>query len=835
MNRIKPSIRRLPRAQLGFLIGCLGLLSLDTAFALPVIPPDLPALQQQRWQAVDLAKSGQISAGIQRLQALAAAHPTDPWITADLIVLLRRAGQNQAISQLTAHKNPLDIPNYAWMDWAQALRDEKQFDRAAAVLAPSATSLPTEGKILYAMILAEGGQFPAAIAALPDAQMPGLTPTNLANMAYVYRLAGRPETAIRLTDQALQADPNNRWAIREQVFSLSALHAAFKAEQLALKHRDWFSHPERQQLQASVVTETVRAAYDERKRLDRAHRFAERDIPLQNALKQLQANRIAFADNPRLQLSTRYDEIFVLRELRLWKQAIAEFEALPQAPRTASEQTLRDIPAYVRTAAAEAYDAEKQPQEAIRLLESVVQQNPGSDVAVYLSLYYAYLDAEDYAKGEALLQTLHRVTPEWERGTVRSPNWERMDIDQAWVMDPAYRNDPALAEQRGRALMNAAPFNTGSINTLATLENWRGWPEQSLKTTQLAQAYSPQSQGTRLNLAQNYRDLGWNARWGTEINELYALFPKDQSIKKQWLAWQDRRDPSISSEYTTGKSRGNSTVANPVTGNRDQEWLTRLNSPWIGNWRGFIQHHWIWSSYDEGPISFNRLGIGAEWQHDRRHFWTMLSNDQLTGQHVGLSLGWSQWLDDQWQYRLTADTYSIQTPLRAKRAGYSGKSVTANVIWRQSESREAYVGLSALDISDGNKRIDFSAGATQRVWASPHHITSLGVDLFAEHNTQPGGDYFNPANSQSINLRLEHQWITWRHYDRSLTQYFKISPGYGWQDGFGGAPTVDLFYEHKWQLSRTWDLHYGVGWGSNVYDGGREGRLYGLIGFGGVF
>lgn len=813
----------------------LGIASIGSTQAAPVIPPDAPALQQQRWQAVDLAKNGHLAQGIQNLQTLAKVHPEDPWITADLIILLRRAGQNATISQLTTTLDSRQIPSYAWIDWAKALRDEKQFLRAKAVLAPHAAELSLDGRILYAMILAEAGEPLAGVQALPPVNAPALTATNLANMAYVHRLAFQPETALTLTELGLRREPDNRFALREQVFALSALHAAFRAERLARQHWDWFSLPEQQQLQASKATEMVRTAYDERRRLDRVHRFAERDVPLQQALTQLQTNRAAFVNNPRLLLTTQYDEIYVLRELRLWKQAIAAFEALPQKPRIASDATLREIPAYVRTAAAEAYDADQQPKEAIRLLHSVITQYPNSDVEVFLSLYYAYLDAEDYAAGEALLQKIHRTTPEWVRGTNGVPNWERMDVDQVWVMDPAYRNDLATAEQRGRSLMNDAPFNTGSINTLATLENWRGWPAQSLRTTELAQAYSPKALSTRLNLVQNYRDLGWNQRWGNEIDGLYQLFPKDQSVRKQWLAWQDRRYPSISSEYITGKSRGNSTAANPVTGNRDQDWLTRLNSPWVGNWRAFLQHHWIWSSYDEGPISYNRVGAGAEWRHDRKHFWAAVANDQFTGQHVGLTLGWSQWLNDQWQYSLKADTYSTQTPLRAKRAGYSGKSYQANVYWRQSESREAYVGLSTVAISDGNKRIDFSAGATQRVFASPHHISSVGFDLFAEHNTLPGGAYFNPANSQSVNLRFEHQWITWRHYDRSLTQYFKVSPGYAWQDGYGGAPTVDMFYEHKWKFSRTWDLHYGVGWGSNVYDGGREGRLYGLIGFGGVF
>lgn len=828
-----------PSIVLSLLLATIGLMPFVAAQALPVIAPDAPALQKQRWQAVDLAKAGQLNAGIQQLETLATAHPTDPWITADLIVLLRRAGQNAAISQRTLTLQSSQIPSYAWIDWAKALRDEKQFVRAKTVLAPYANQLSLDGKILYAMILAEAGDFKAALAALPDRHTPKLTATNLANMAYVSRLAGKPQQGLADTEQALAMDPNNHPAWREQVFALSALQAADRAQTTALKHADWFSQQELDLLRANVATQQIRLGYNERRRLDSMHRYAERDILLERALASLQANRVAFVHNPALLLRTRYDEIYVLRELRRWHEAVTEFESLPSRPRQLNETELQVIPAYVRTAAAESYHALHNPQEAITLYQSVIQQNPGVDVDVYLSLYYAYLDAEEYQKGETLLAHLHKVTPTWIplnlAAGIRKKNWERISVDQVWVMDPAYRNNEAVALHRAQTQVGDAPFNTGSITALATIQRWRGWPEQAQKTNALAAAYSPENKDVQYNEASNDRDLGANERWGAKIQALHTLFPKDEGIAKSYAAWQDRQYPSISSEYTTGKSRGNSTAANPVTGNRDQEWLTRLNSPWLGNWRAFLQHHWVWSSYDEGPISYNRVGAGAEWRHLRQHFWLMLENDQFTGQHVGVSAGWSQWLDDHWQYSISGNTYSTQTPLRANRAGLSGKSLNANLAWRQSESRSASLGLSVLDISDGNKRIDFSAGFTQRVLASPHHISSVGFDLFAEHNTLPGGAYFNPANSQSVNLRFEHQWITWRHYDRSLTQYFKVSPGYGWQDGFGGAPTLDVFYEHKWKFSRTWDLHYGVGWGSNVYDGGREGRLYGLIGFGGVF
>jgi hypothetical protein len=392
----------------------------------------------------------------------------------------------------------------------------------------------------------------------------------------------------------------------------------------------------------------------------------------------------------------------------------------------------------------------------------------------------------------------------------------------------------AVGEERMRQLSNAAPYNASFLNALATIERWRGWPEQAMQTTLLTQPYAPGSKRTRINLAENNRDLEHFQLWGNQVESLAQDFPTDTTVQKNLAQWNDRGRFSISSEYTVGNSREER--GNSLLSNRDKELHTRLNSPWIEQgWRAIADQHYIWSSYFEDTLNYNRFGLGAEWRGKRNHFQIMIDNDKLTGDHVGVSADWSQWLNDNWQYAINGNTYSLDTPLRAKEAGWSGKSAATRFFWRQNESREAYLNLGLLSISDGNKRSHAAAGITQRLFAFAHHLTSAGLDLFSEHNSQPGGEYYNPANTQNASLRLEHQWITWRDYNESFTQYFKISTGYGWQSDYDNQPTFNLYYEHKWTFARTWNLHYGLGWGNNVYDGEYERRLYGRIGFGGIF
>ncbi|WP_322628842.1 poly-beta-1,6 N-acetyl-D-glucosamine export porin PgaA [Halothiobacillus sp.] len=815
----------------------LLLTSIGITIAAPVT--ETPHLTQARVQAVTDARNGHLVRGITALKKLHHTNPGDPLITADLIVLMRRAGQNAQIATLTKQTISRTIPDYAILDWVRALRDQKKFVQARSILYSRLTKLGPKADILYGMISVEAGLTHPAIAALPPINTKGLDATDLADMAYVYRKAGDPTHALTLAYRAISLAPQNPHAQRELVFALSDSGAANLAWKKAQEHPNLFKIDALHRLRADATTVKTRNAVQERKRLDNRFQYAERDIPLEQALAELKENQRIFSKDKERELRTRYDQIFVLRTLDMMKEAINTYEALPQKPVTASQSTLSTIPSYVRQAAADAYLYLKHPRQAADLYKQLIKENPKADVNLFIALYFAYLDNEQYDHAEKILTNIHRITPTWstrQKTAGKIENWERLDVDQLWAMDAAYRNHEDAAYARIKILVDHAPRNTGLLNAKATIERWRGWPAKSQKTTLLANAYAPETKDTQINLADNARDLEHFQEWGRKILALAQAFPTDTSIQKSLAQWRDRKRPSISSEYTTGHSRGNGTLSNPVAGNRDQEWQTRINSAWLDNgWRAYIDQHYIWSSFTDSSERYNRYGVGAEWRGDRKHAWVSINNDQLTGRHVGVEAGWTQWLNDHWQYGVSGNTYSLSTPLRAKQVDLSGKSLNAKLNWRQDETRDAYAALSVLAITDGNKRTDFAAGMSQRLFSNPHHITTGGLDVFAEHNSRPGGNYFNPANSESVSMRLEHKWITWRDYDRSFTQYAKVSAGYGWQDGYGGAPMTDLFYEHIWKLNRTWDLHYGVGWGSNVYDGGREQRIYGVVGFGGVF
>ncbi|BBP02471.1 poly-beta-1,6 N-acetyl-D-glucosamine export porin PgaA [Sulfuriferula nivalis] len=708
-----------------------------------------------RHQAMADARAGHLEAAIKKLTELHASAPNDMVLTADLMVLLRQAGRNAEIIALSQQAPITSLPDYALMPLAGALRDEKKFVGAQHVLADSRQRLGSKAQILYAVVTVEAGQPKEAIAALPPETTANLDGDDFAGMAYVYRMAGNPAQSERLATIALTKDPDNKLGARERVFGLADLGASSMALQYAQQRPKIFTQYELDYLSAEQSALNTRNAYQERRRLDTQDTYRQHNQALQASLAELDANLVKFANEPDLLLRTHYDHIFVLSSLEMMPQAIDEYSTLKPP-----------IPSYVRGAAADAYLKMHQPEKAAPLYEQLIKENPLANVEVYMGLYFSYVESERYDDAARILAHVDKTTPIWHNGQAanveRLENWERVDVDDQLVMDAAYRNQDALAEQRIDALVQNAPRNDNLINTKATIERWRGLPLKSMVTTQQAAIYAPNNKDTRINLANNARDLGQYDIWGKQITSLMHDFPTDNSlqIKSSYEQWQDRSRPSISSEYTYGTSRGNATL---VRGSADQELLTTLNSPWTASgWRGFVQQHYIWGDYDTGALNYNRLGLGAEWEWGRKHAWGVLSNDQLTGNHVGVAGGWSQWLNDNWQYTIAGDTYSTDTPLRAKEVGLSGKSIGAGLIWRQNESRNAYMNLTMLDISDGNKRIDFSTGISQRLWANAHHITTGGIDLDAERNTHtsPNDNYFNPASTEGASLRLEHSWIT---------------------------------------------------------------------------
>ena len=204
-----------------------------------------------REHAVTVARSGHLDTGIHILKKLHHKHPHDIKVTSDLIVLLRQAGRNQEVGQITDEFGITSVSDYALIPWASALRDIKRFAQARQILEPVRERLGVKAEILYAMICAEEKQPQVALAALPLSN-PQLDADDYAHIAYIYRLVGQPTDALHMSLQARTKEPDLNLAEQEAVlalFDLSVQRAsdasASKSTQLvpdALLQQDLLNH-----------------------------------------------------------------------------------------------------------------------------------------------------------------------------------------------------------------------------------------------------------------------------------------------------------------------------------------------------------------------------------------------------------------------------------------------------------------------------------------------------------------------------------------------------------------------------------------------------------------
>lgn len=782
----------------------------------------------QREQAVMIARSGKLEEAIKSLYQLHSQYPTDVPVVADLVVLLRQAGRNSEIQQLTKNQSIATFPKYAVMSWISALRDLHLYADAQRLLKETNGKFGAKGQILYALVSVEANQPQLALAALPVVDEK-LDATDLAQIAYVYRLAKKPAQGLSFSMLARSKDPNHALAIQESVYALTSLGAMDAAYQLATAHPTLFATPTVNQLRADKAVLQLRDAVSERERLDGSRQFVVRDQPLIEALTEIDANLKAFPADSAQYRRTVFDRIYALRLLNRMPETIAGYTQLTVP--------VDQIPTYVQRAAADAYLAERQPKVAAKMYAALLKQQNSAPLA--LSLYRALIEAEDYPQAAVVLEKLNRETPLYARylstGGQRQPNWERLEVDQTIAMDAAYRNHLSQAESQLEDMFNRAPRNLGVINDYATVLRWRGLPQHADQITAIAATYEPKDPATRINIANNAQELEQIPRWGQTITSLYQDLPNDSGIQKNYSTWLDRDRPSISSELSFGQSSGDGNMID-VNGNQDRNWETRINTPWVmDNWRGFVQHNNRWSDLGLTDIEDNRLGAGVEWSSERRNAWLMMSQRLSDSRHTGVSAGWSQWLNDNWRYGVDGSTDSNDIPLRALDRGLFAKSANVSLRWQQNESRSAYLKFGLLDIDDGNRRKTIALGGSQRLLEGDYYVTTGGMDLYTESNSLVGAHYYNPSNTVSASVRVRHDWVTWREYERSLTQNFQASTGFSREADFGGAPMLDFLYQHSWQLSRTWRLHYGITWGIHSYDGNQESRVSGLLGFDGVF
>jgi len=483
-------------------------------------------------------------------------------------------------------------------------------------------------------------------------------------------------------------------------------------------------------------------------------------------------------------------------------------------------------PAYVTEAAADAWLHQGRPDRAAVLYRQVLADDPSSH-NTRVALFYALNEQENH-------QAAFEVIDELVADTADDPgSWPWIEARTIAAMARAYANQLSEAEQRLESALIEAPGNARLLRDLATVQRWRGLPGRALASIETARQDAPDHVAVRLQRANILADLGHFSEADAQLQALSLENPENIHVQRDLDAWQQRRRWAINLHGEYGESSG-SAIAQ--FGSRDRSGGLRLNAPWLGeNLQPYFLYDYSDATFPEGQADYDRAGAGLSWRQQRRHAYLEWHRNRTGQADNGIVAGFEWHHDDHWSFASRYESFSTDVPLRARGQGLDGWKVEVGARWQAHESLGVRINLSRLDISDGNVRWAGLVAVPHRLHASARHITQGSADLYGSRASQTGGPYFNPKRDSSLTYSIEHDWLTWRHYQQSFSQVFMLAGGGYWQDSFGTHAIGLARYDHVWRFNSRWGLRYGIGVSSRVYDGDRERHLDGRFMLEGAF
>jgi biofilm PGA synthesis protein PgaA len=767
-----------------------------------------PADQDYR-QALQLAREGQHEEALNTLSALVQRYPDNRQYRYDYIVVLGWAEHDRAALDAAAGLDLAQSPAYVLRAIGRSARNQREFQRAIEAYRAALEKEPVDkaSRIGLAYSLADNGDGAQAREILDRlaAERPQDTEV-LGALAYVQQSQGLSFQALDTYDRMLRLEPANVEARRGRIMTVLRLGAPHLAADMADESPGLLTRDERDAIERDKQAITIRWS-----RLPATPQTApERETykaihDLRRELEWLEAGGQGDAPHAR---TVRYDLLVSLYDRGRYQEAVELYEA-----RIAVEE---GPPAYVLATAGQCYLALRRPEQARDLFLRALEPEP-RDFATRMSLFYAYVEAEDFDHALPLIDQLAADEPVWLGAPPNHrPNSAKLQADITAAHARAYADDLAEAERRLAPLAEQAPRNAELHAALATIYRWRDWPRRALDSYEIALNGQP----ANLPYARSGRghvqmSLGDYPAAEATLGQLQETAPDSGATRELARDWELRNMRQLILEIARTESSGVQEGSENLGFNG---WL--YGAPLRYHYRPFLHHHFEQAEFPEGNISYSRIGAGVEYQAREIVVSAELDRDAGDTVNAGVAVNgrWSP--SDHWSFTAGADSQSDDVPLRGRlNEDIDGWSLGLGADWRAHEGRSAFVGLQTLEFSDDNRRTSASARGAQRLMTRPHYRMDGLLGVYASRNTREDAPYFNPASDLSLDLTLNNEWLLYRRYEYSFRHRLALSAGNYHQEDFGSDSTWALQYEQRWSPLDQFDLGYGLVRARRVYDG----------------
>ena len=732
------------------------------------------------------------------LRALLAAGTDDGFVAMDLVTLLQQDGKSAEAAALFASTAKVDPPAYALLAAVRANQAIGHHDEARRLAREGARRFPADPA--WARLQA------SSPVERPAAAVPAPTVRRLMAEGDARRKAGDHFAALAAYTAAIKLAPTDPAPRREAAAVMIALGGPHGAAMIA------GDSPTVAAAQAAAMVRWGIKVQGP----DPARRFDGTDA----ALLRLDA----------LLASTLPEDVDLRRQLRLDRLvALAERVRMAEAAQEGDELR-RDapLPLYAEQAYGDALLYMRRRQEARAAYDHILESEPHNIQARYGQFFVA-VELEDFPTAYAAVDfLLSRDEAIWQRyvnDATRYPNPERTVAEVAAADARLYGNQLGDAWDRISVLAKAAPANGQIRVSAAQIAAARGWPRLATAEAEIAESLVPRELGGQIMLVTvalaNFRYAEANRR----VAALVALYPQDRAVRR--LAGQVRAQQGWLFEVEARPS--NSTGGGVNEAGQALQIAGRLYSPPIAdNWRLFALNDYNSANPIEGFAQRERVGAGLELRLPalRATAFPTMSWGTLNRAGGGATLDWFP--TDQISLGVSAEAFSLETPLRALFYGITSDQYAARAAYRWHESRAINAVASYQPFTDGNQRMTAGLTYIERLIDVPHFDLTGRAELFTSSNTLANAPYFNPSADLSATVGFLAEHVAWRYYDTIFVQALRVDAGLYAQQGYANDWIGIASYEHRWRIDPRTEFRYGIQVSRKVYDGLEE-KSIGLI------
>ena len=497
--------------------------------------------------------------------------------------------------------------------------------------------------------------------------------------------------------------------------------------------------------------------------------------------------------------------------------ALREAGELEGALRTASELADRfSADPDAQMAAAHVFRDAGLGDRALHSYRIAAQARP-ADFESRRAIFHILADDRHFDEAEAVLEVFLDRHPDHLPALVtRATGW-------------ALAGNLAGAQVELERLKEFHPDDLSVRQELAAVYRWRGWARRSLAEYEEILALAPENETAHVGRTTALLDLDRRDEARRALAELGDLGMADEGTDDPWgLGRRLHIDGLWEFAFDAGLGRS----SGGELGTRDHTLTSRLVSPPLADRvRVRIGTHREDARFEEGSGAHDRVSGGIEIRAGDVRLTAEGTGARKGERYPGLGTQLDLAAGDRLSLQLSGASHSVQVPLRAEPTGVRGWDARGRLVWRAHEARSWLLQGGVVEMSDGNRRRDAYAALEQSLVRRPGGDLGLVLEVYGASHDTDEVPYFSPTRMRSAASSLAWGWVPWGSGERRLRQDLVLTGGGVHQAHEDLLPMGAFRIEHDWSLGPTFALRYGGRWASPVYDGTRERRLSGHLGF----